>query len=212
MNLNKIILIATIMLLATPTTTLSQQAPPKKRPATPQPKSRAAKAAKPKKSDIPPVKRGDHRPSRKASIGTFKLKWVYKNFPLELKAADLPLSWQRRVGETKVVSDMSEINTRGPLRDGIVKVPNGGSAVMVLYVHNTTAETQSFVVSPHHVHPSKASLGFQFKCLCYGHTYTVPPGKYWYRIAKLSPYDYNTTDPVDLSHEVIKVPNPPGKK
>lgn len=135
----------------------------------------------------------------------YKLEWDYDGLPFEVRTARAPGGEVSRVSETGVVSDQVKLPILSQMPDGKVKIADGESAIIYLFVKNNGKKKIRFSVAPHSTHPGASALGFSFNCLCNGHIYEVPPGKIWYRIMELKAHGTGSKESVQLMHHIFKV-------
>lgn len=139
----------------------------------------------------------------------FQLEWVYKNVPLHIQVGEASDSVADKVATTGVVDDLKGLSLVNPIDDAVFTVEERTSKYMYLFAKNNTDHEIVFSVAPHETNPVEYSLGFAFHCLCNGHVYRVPPGKYWYRIVELHNGGIQkTSDVIHLKHTVFAVKEP----
>lgn len=146
-------------------------------------------------------------PAHAGSI-EYQFKWEIGSLPFEVKMFQAPLSMAGRVGEQGELVDMQSMPVLAPIEKSL-KVKDIDSTVMYLVLKNKSKNTIHFSVVPHSIQPAEASLGMDFRCLCYGHVYTIKPNGLWYRIMRVT---HTITDEKDrviqLSHKIFKTKKP----
>jgi hypothetical protein len=135
------------------------------------------------------------------------LGWKTDEFPLTMKVYELAADQDLKTWTTGTVKTKAFLPLDKEVEDGRVFLRPGGIKRLALVVENPTAETVRFFASPHGVKPEKLSLGFDFRCLCLNHAYTVPAKKTWFRVveAKLDKDFQLTDEPVSIVHALIAV-------
>lgn len=131
------------------------------------------------------------------------IRWNYRNFPLrvaihEIKGQVTPALW-----ETRSVKDISAAPIGEEIPDGVFAMQPGKEHYFILVVKNTTTKPAAFFAAPHHLDPPEASLGFQFKCLCVNHLFTVDAGQIWYRVVRLRLARENAAREITVEHSIV---------
>jgi hypothetical protein len=144
-----------------------------------------------------------------AQVQEFELSWQKNNLPIEIKMYSVRAKLENRVKESGLFKNAKNLKLKAeneipsPYR---VRLNYPDHAYLVLLIKNTSSKEIAFSVSPHSALPVEASVGFDFHCLCYGHTYRVPPNETWYRIMQLKNHAKPSTQRVLLSHVIYEAP------
>lgn len=115
----------------------------------------------------------------------YDFNWDIGKLPFEIKMFHAPLSLANRVGEHGELVNMQNMPVLAVI-DKKLTIDDSDSAVLYLVIKNTSDKAYHFSVVPHSIEPAEASLGLDFKCLCYGHVYTIKPRSLWYRILRVT--------------------------
>jgi hypothetical protein len=134
---------------------------------------------------------------------TFKLNWDYRYFPVKIQVYDLKNPKIAKVGGMGRLNSIANSFLASPVATDKLFVPNNDRYTFALVVENTTSKKLYFHVVPHELTPEEYSLGAKFNCLCYGHIYSVPPGKVWYRIVSLQNSTPQLGTDFNVRHKVI---------
>ncbi|MNJ93286.1 hypothetical protein D3C87_109650 [compost metagenome] len=136
----------------------------------------------------------------------YTFDWDTKGLPFEVKTFHAPISMGDRVGEHGPLVDMVNMPVIDLLGKKKLKLEGSESAVLYLVIKNNGKKDIRFSVVPHSIEPVEASLGLDFRCLCFGHIYTVKAGGLWYRIMKLHHTSPATGKSViALKHKIFEV-------
>ncbi len=139
----------------------------------------------------------------------FELVWTYKDLPFKIRVFQAPRSMQDSLFKMANVDSLADLSPGPELTGKVVTVGGRGLTMLYLVVQNTGDKPIHFSAAPHHVNPVSDSLGFSFKCLCFGHVYTVEPNKFWYRIVKLEAKGSQSGKKVRVEHAVFRVTEKP---
>lgn len=134
----------------------------------------------------------------------FELDWQYKNFPLKVRVFEVGGD-ESQLYKMGNISSLKELDFKQEVTGKPIRVGGENVKMLALVVENQTKSEIRFAASPHTVNPVSDSFGFKFKCLCFGHTYSVKPGSVWYRIVKLEANATQAGRKVKVSHSVFSV-------
>ena len=139
----------------------------------------------------------------KSSIIQVQLNWTYKNFSEKMKVFNVIPLKSAFISETATVSSLAELPVTKEVQ-GPVDVTREQSKTLVLVVENKSDNDIYFFAVPHEVHPSPASAGHFFECLCVGKVYKIEPKKFWYRIVRINlNSSFQNLSRFDIEHQII---------
>ncbi|MFN7728985.1 MAG: hypothetical protein ACK5P7_07500 [Bdellovibrio sp.] len=126
------------------------------------------------------------------------------------QSAGLELSlFQAKTGSRVDVGSMGkltfDVSTRigAKVEEPLTITPGMGQS-LYLVVENKTDAPIRFGVAPHGSTPAEATIDINFRCLCYGHTYTVEARSKWYRVIALRVDRQTQIKNLRLKHEVYR--------
>lgn len=132
------------------------------------------------------------------------LLWTYEDMPagmLVLEAAGkTPELWTTETADTR-----QAIPAGAELKGGRLSLRPGEQRTLVLAYRNPGKEPLRFFAAPHSAKPAAASLGLDFECLCLNHVYAVGPGRWWWRVVRLSLSEDASAPRLALSHALVRV-------
>jgi hypothetical protein len=148
---------------------------------------------------------GDKQHARVAGEIAVRIVFDTKDFPGKIAVHTLRdptlRPWVTGNGKT-----LEELPAGPEIEGGVVDVRPGGIKRLVLVAHNATSKMLHFFAAPHAVEPTRASLGFEFRCLCLNHAYKIPAGAYWYRVIELKlDRAYKSDQEVVVKHALFAV-------
>ena len=135
-----------------------------------------------------------------------EIGWTYETFPLRIEIYEVKSDRSPYVSETGIADKLKDMPIATKIAGQKIKAGVGRSVAFVLLTENTTKEDVYFFAVPHELNPHHASAGHYFECLCIGRLFKVPPGKFWYRIVRLSLNNtFKTLSGFKISHQIIGV-------
>lgn len=133
-----------------------------------------------------------------------KLAWEYEGMPPGLRVLEAvpatPELWT-----TEVADSRERIPAGRELPGGVVRLKPGEERTLVLVYHNTGKTPLRFFAAPHAAKPAAASLGLEFECLCLNHVYSVGPGRWWWRVVRLSLSPEMGAPQLTVTHALVRV-------
>lgn len=129
--------------------------------------------------------------------------WEYSAY--DGKMAIHEIKGRPRLWDMKSVKSLADAPVGAQINQSSFLIQPGEAKRFALVLHNDTDETKYFFAAPHVAHPAEHSLGFNFKCLCINHAYTVGPRETWYRVVEFRLHDGFVGNELTLTHMVIGI-------
>jgi hypothetical protein len=132
------------------------------------------------------------------------LDWTYEGLPAGMRVLEAsdktPELWT-----TETTDKRESIPAGAELAGGRVSLRAGEQRTLVLAYRNPGTAPLRFFAAPHSAKPAAASLGLDFECLCLNHVYAVGPGRWWWRVVRLSLSEDATAPRLAVSHALVRV-------
>lgn len=144
-------------------------------------------------------------PEKKSEFIKVNIEWGYFDLNLQMKAYEIKSQIPYEVWDTQSVDSIKSSPASIEIPDSSFIVQSGRYKEFLIGMENTLATPIYFFAAPHVVQPPQYSLGFKFKCLCINHAFTIPPGKFWYRIVRLNIDKDFRGDEFVLKHDLIGI-------
>ncbi len=133
-----------------------------------------------------------------------RLSWTYEGLPAGMRVfeapADPPALWT-----TSTAERLEDVPHGEEVAGGKVRLAPGSGRLLVLAYRNPGPSPLRFFAAPHDAKPRPAALGMEFECLCLNHVYAVGPGRWWWRVVRLSLDAEYDAPRLDVTHALVRV-------
>ena len=133
-----------------------------------------------------------------------KLGWSYEGMPAGMRvfeaSSTAPELWTTATAERR-----EDVPAGREVVGGVVRLAPGEQKLLVLVYRNPGKVPLRFFAAPHDAKPRAASLGMEFECLCLNHVYAVGPGRWWWRVVRLSLASDYEAPRLNVTHALVRV-------
>jgi hypothetical protein len=133
------------------------------------------------------------------------LRWNYTALPARMQVYDLPADSTLPLWHTATAKATADLPVGSEVASGDLSLKPGETRRFALVLANPGSAPLYFFAAPHHATPPEHSLGFQFRCLCLNHAFSVSVGEIWYRIVQLKLIKGFEGRELTISHDLVGI-------